>query len=480
MRLLLLAIMLWGGNWVLAWQQDYIPIAYEQTISGFLGEGEFRQLYVFEGRQGEVITISMVTVEGDLDPYLVLVDQSGRGVTYSDDEGNGKSALISVFELPSSGQYFIIATRFGHEHGLTGGTYELSLSRQGVNIPGGSALQYGDTIIGEIKPAQTQVVYYFSGQRGDVINIQMRRTSGDLDAFIDIANQQGQILLSGDDDPRSTGSLNAAILNFTLPQNGFYILVATRYGRESGTTVGSYMLSIETIPIEQRGLAAHDAILLDYGQLMTGTINTEIPQRFYYFEGKRGDVISAVMNRTEGNLNAILILLDGQLSQIFTAEYNTNTRSAEMINYALPRDGKYYLMATRLDFSAGITEGNYELTITGRRGVDGGNTLEVFYGTEMRGMIDSVTPYESYLFSGNQGDVVTIRMERASGDLDSLLTLYQGNKQIAFDDDSGGSQNATIQDFRLPEDDTYRIEASRFDREQGTTSGNYILIVERQ
>lgn len=476
-RVLFIALLLWSGTVLLA-QEDYIPIVYEQTLAGSLTNEAFRQLYVFEGRQGEVITVRMVTIEGDLDPVLVLVDQRGQGVAYSDDDGDGRAALINIFELPASGQYFIIATRFGHEHGLTTGSYEVSLSRQGVNIPGGSSLEYGDTIIGEIAPEQSQVVYYFSGRRGEVVTIQMLRTSGDLDAFIDLANQQGQILISGDDDPLSTGSLNAAILNFTLPENGFYILVATRYGRESGSTFGSYMLSIEQIPEEQRGLASYDAILLDYGQNTNGVINGEIPQRFYYFEGKRGDVINVLMNRTEGNLNALLILLDEQLSQIYTAEYNTNTRSADIVNYTLTKDGKYYLMATRTDFSAGITEGNFELTLIGRRGVANGNPMEVFYGTEMRGVIDNRTPFESYIFEGKQGDVISIRMERVSGDLDALLTLYQGNKQIAFDDDGGGSQNALIQNFTLPQDGMYRIEASRFEREEGTTTGDYILLVE--
>ncbi|MCL4877369.1 MAG: pre-peptidase C-terminal domain-containing protein [Anaerolineae bacterium] len=464
----------------LAAAQDYTPIAYNQTVSGFLSDDDFRQLFVFDGRQGEIITIRMNTVEGDLDPYLVLVDQTGRGIAFSDDEGEQNAALIDSFELPASGQYFIVATRFGHEHGSTSGTYELNLTRQGVNIPSGASLQYGDVVIGEITPQQSQVVYYFSGRRGEVVNLQMRRTSGDLDAFIDIANQRGQILRSGDDDPRQVGSLNAAVLNFTLPENGFYIVVATRYGRESGTTMGSYMLSLDIIPEEARGLAAYDAILLDYGSTSASTISAEVPQRFYFFEGQRGDVITVVMSRTQGNLNALLILLDEQLSEVFTAEYNTNSRSAEILNYTLPKGGTYYLMATRADFSEGQTEGDFELSLTGRRGIDGSKMLEVFYGTEMRGVIDTNIPYESFLFYGEQGDVITITMERTTGDLDSLLTLYQGSKQIAFDDDSGGSQNAAIQNFTLPQDGVYRIEASRFERESGTTSGTYILLIVKE
>ena len=83
---------------------------------------------------------------------------------------------------------------------------------------------------------------------------------------------------------------------------------------------------------------------------------------------------------------------------------------------------------------------------------------------------------EEYVFFGGQGDVIDITMERTSGDLDPLITLYDSDrKQIAFDDDTAGEQNALIKGFTLPRDDMFYLVASRFEREQGTTSGAYLL-----
>jgi hypothetical protein len=59
------------------------------------------------------------------------------------------------------------------------------------------------------------------------------------------------------------------------------------------------------------------------------------------------------------------------------------------------------------------------------------------------------------------------------------VTLYDSDrKQIAFDDDTGGETAAIIKGFVLPRDDTYGLVASRYEREEGKTSGAYILTLE--
>ena len=59
-----------------------------------------------------------------------------------------------------------------------------------------------------------------------------------------------------------------------------------------------------------------------------------------------------------------------------------------------------------------------------------------------------------------------------------LVRFHQGDKQVAFDDDSGNNLNALIASYRLPEDGVYRVEAARVDRENGETVGEYRLQLE--
>jgi len=451
------------------------PIGYGETVSNTLDAETYRRLYRFAGRRDEIISLRLQAITGDLDPFLALLDAGGAGLAFSDDEGSGQNALLDSVRLPADGDYFILVTRFGHGLGSTSGTYELTLQRLGATTTAGATIRYGDSIIGEIREAAPQVVYVFSGQRGEVVNLRMQRTSGNLDPFLDLANAAGQILRSGDDDPTAAGTLNAGILNFTLPESGFYIVVATRYGRESGTTTGSYLLNLAAIPREELGLAPSNALLLDYGETATGRLDAEAPQRFYFFEGKRGDVVNLDLQRTAGNLNTALLLLDSNLRELATITPDPPTNRALISAFTLPQDGVYYILAGRAGFSGGDTAGEFALTFVGRAGIAGSQYLEILYGSEQRGFISDALPFETYVFQGQAGDVITARLDATSGDLDPLLTLYLENKQIAFDDDSGENKNAAIIDFALPQAGIYRLEVARFDRGSGNTTGEYLL-----
>jgi len=457
---------------------DNTRISYGEVVEGFLDDEGFRDLYIFGGRQGEVITITMTVIEGDLDPFISLVDERGVGIAFNDDGGAGNTAVLDSIRIPADGQFFVIATRFGHEFGSTSGDYSLTVERLGATVTSGARLRYGDSVVGEINSNTPQTVYYFTGERGDVVDVRMNRTSGNLDPFIDIANPQGQIIRSGDDDPTAIGTLNAGIINYTLPETGVYLVVATRYGRASGETSGSYLLSVSSIPESQRGQSPGNAILLDYGEVINSSLGSESPQRFYVFEGTRGDVVTVDMQRTLGNLQTFVLLLDFSLNEVARAGGTQPLDRARIIGYTLPEDGQYFIMAARNEFSEGETEGDFQLSLNGREGVGGSELLEIAYDIEKTGVINDDLPVESFVFEGQAGDVISIRMDAISDNLDPLVTLFLDGKQIAFDDDSGDGKNAAIIDFTLPEDGLYHVEAARFNRDQGQTSGSYVLVLE--
>jgi hypothetical protein len=184
------------------------------------------------------------------------------------------------------------------------------------------------------------------------------------------------------------------------------------------------------------------------------------------------------MQRTEGNLQTFVLLLDVSLNEVARAGGTNPLDRARIIGYTLPEDGQYYIMAARNEFSEGETAGDFELTLSGRPGVGGSELLEIAYNIERTGAINDAIPVESFVFEGQEGDVISIRMDATSGDLDPLVTLFLDGKQIAFDDDSGEGKNAAVIDFELPEDGLYQVEAARFDRDQGQTSGSYVLVLE--
>ncbi len=77
-----------------------------------------------------------------------------------------------------------------------------------------------------------------------------------------------------------------------------------------------------------------------------------------------------------------------------------------------------------------------------------------------------------YTFRGTRGQPVSILM-KAIGFYDSYLDLYDPNGDwIAYDDDLGGSGNALISNFVLPQDGVYTIDASAY---AGGTFGQFKL-----
>ncbi len=169
-------------------------------------------------------------------------------------------------------------------------------------------------------------------------------------------------------------------------------------------------------------------------------------------------------------------MLDSDLTELTSDDDGGDGFNARVAAYTFPATGEYYIVATRHGEQAGQTQGTFTLEITGRAGIVGGRALEISYGATVSGQIDNQNISEEYVFVGREGDVVDIRMQRASGNLDFLVTLYdRERKQIAFDDDGGGDKDALIKSYALPGDGLYIVVASRFERETGTTSGAYIL-----
>lgn len=87
------------------------------------------QLYTFSGNAGDVVTISMTATAGTLDTLLYLIDPNGFVIGKNDDAiaGETTDSLLSDIVLPDSGDYLIIATRYGILFGGTEGPYSLSL-----------------------------------------------------------------------------------------------------------------------------------------------------------------------------------------------------------------------------------------------------------------------------------------------------------------------------------------------------------------
>jgi len=99
-------------------------LVYGDVVSATLEPGK-RHHWLFEGEEGDVVTISIMATDEELDTYLELFAPDGVRVEEDDDGGGDSNAEILEFELPLSGTYRIITRGYSDDDV---GEYELTLT----------------------------------------------------------------------------------------------------------------------------------------------------------------------------------------------------------------------------------------------------------------------------------------------------------------------------------------------------------------
>ena len=111
---------------------DAASLSYGASVTGKISADNEADLYAFYGRYGEVISISMTRVDGNLDTYLELLNAAQEVLTRNDDSGGSQNSLIHHFTIPATGMYTIRARRFSGTDGNpnTAGSYVLVLAER--------------------------------------------------------------------------------------------------------------------------------------------------------------------------------------------------------------------------------------------------------------------------------------------------------------------------------------------------------------
>ena len=117
--------------------RDVVTLALGQTITGRLDpgdgqleDGEYRDVYVFDGEAGQLITVDMNS--SAFDTYVGVVSPSGEAIENDDYEGSTSRSLLEL-TLRETGRYRVVATSY--EEGLTG-AYQVTLRGIGPTAAG--------------------------------------------------------------------------------------------------------------------------------------------------------------------------------------------------------------------------------------------------------------------------------------------------------------------------------------------------------
>jgi hypothetical protein len=477
-------------------------LTYGQTASGNISNTNPNRRYRFFGFAGDQVAISMETVSGDLDSYLLLLDSSGTTLAQDDNSGAGETDALLETTLPARGEYFIIATRRGQDQGFTAGNYLLRLDSDAPPraVPTEEAvlpqiyadfplIAYGDTFSGEITNASFLNVYVFQGNAGDTVEISMR-SEGSLDPLLFLLDEE-RIPLAENDDI-ADGNQDSQI-QFELPRTGYYGIVATRFEQAEGNTIGTYELSLDlagavTIAPGENIIENLDTVRLVPGDTAAGEFSALSFGNFYVFSATTGNLIDVAV-RTDGGTPVTVILADSGLNPVDVADDNVllaaeAPASDDYLVIVAPQQGPAvsvedgYVVALNAEASTGdggetTTEDDEGETVI----ASGEDTRSLAYGSSARGTIDEEDNADRYVFRGREGDIIEITMESTGPTLlDTYLTLLDPEGEVVGENDDinpGIVRNSRLS-ATLPDDGEYTIIATRYEGETAElTTGEY-------
>jgi hypothetical protein len=215
---------------------------------------------------------------------------------------------------------------------------------------------------------------------------------------------------------------------------------------------------------------------IGYGVTVRGRINDALPRVVHSFEGLRGEIISISLSFTD-TLEPI-VLLAGATYGVFPAAFNADSapgRDVQIASLLLPASDTWQVIVARFGGGLGTTSGEYALTVT-RIGVSSQAGSALRFGDTVYNTITDSQPRFFYSFFALRGNVISIRMQRASGDLDPVLLLVNSRSEvIAQEDDAPGTTDAVLNDYLIAEDGSYAIVATRYGGEAGTSRGSFVL-----
>ncbi len=323
--------------------------------------------YSFRAERGDIVNIKMLRDSGNLDPYLQLVNSSAFVIADNDDlPGSGLDAEISDLLIEESGTYIIVASRYGEAAGISSGRFILTLEQASGSGLGNSAqsavpLLVGTSVEDELTNDIFTRYYVFDARENDLIGARMSRAGGSLDAFLVLADANLQEIISDDD---SGGGQNAEIKSFLIPADGRYYLIATRFEREGGKTIGRYRLELQNLGSAFDGVP-EGSERLTYGTTITGRIDDTTPETLFAFFGEAGDAITVSLNRGDGDLDPQVSILGSDLAVLAQDDDSGGGQNARIARYVLPQTGLYYIRAARFSGDDGNpnTQGSFILVL---------------------------------------------------------------------------------------------------------------------
>jgi hypothetical protein len=477
-------------------------------VRGELTETTPQLSFVFNGTINDTILarLELIDPPSNVQPRISVLNIN-QEVIAEFTSGSKRASVIT--ELPRSGSYVV---KIGVSGTAVGGAFSLRLQRSPLDVDKLDIdnVRYNESYANRISDRNPLHYYRFVGKVGELVTISMQANDTmALDSYLILLNSNLDELAFND---TAGSSSNARITQFALPENGEYYIIATRAGLLEGTTNGRYTLSLTVGQIElQTGVFTAtlnwegDADLNLFVREPSGRViswsnptlpsegtlqidsntNCETPtsqpvEHIYYpstvtipngnytvwvwYQNVCSMDAPVPFSLTVTAYNQDLLKVENTLEDPVVIDPNQRFEAVLLVNQPT---------------STIITQGEFSSPSAQQSASQGGDTL-IRYGETVSDTVQNDVYARFYQFVGEEGDIIAITVETQTGTLDPIVVLRTADDiNLATNDDAESFTRNSRLDYTLPESGQYVIVVTRYGLRDGTTTGAYVLNLEK-
>lgn len=448
-------------------------LSYGQSIEGRLSAAQPEARYLFSGREGDAVLITVETADPEaFEPFVLLLDAEQRQVFALNHSSGALNARLRHV-LPRNGDYLIKVMAAPSVVAMPNnrrieGAFRLALHLLNPtptpsplsDLPRVAPLAAGESIRAELSDRAPFHLYAIYAAADEPLQFFVQ---------IESALPTGMYLYSHDFETRlATAELNDK-LQYTPAAEGWYWLVVSRIGQFGGSAYTITRAAAAPIRPSQA-----EGVRLVAGLAQAGALSPRFAT-LYQFEAQRDSRIDLLL-QAQVTLPALILLTDERFEQVAIGE-------GALRNITLQRSGRYYAIVVR---SGGVNDpsgGDYTLTLSGALTPLATPTLAppsvmpIRSGETLRGILDDQRFLAYYAFTGARGETAQLVLTAESGTLQPTLYLYvyRGDQPILVSSavaSADDPRRALLQSV-LPETARYLIVVTRYGAAEGTTQGAY-------
>ena len=425
----------WGdrtGNYTMSLQCVTDPVNATNMTFGDAYEGSIEYItsmapYVFLLNTNDILRVNageVSTTSGSFSTRLYLYDPDGTQVAST-------SSSTLTEKVSETGQYCLMVSDSGFD-----GTGTFSVSAQLVNNPVEAVnISLGSYAEGVIEEITSSKAHQISLTAGDAVSLRIGEVAGYSGTF----NTRLEFFA-----PNGTSlGVTTSDLEETVPVSGSYCALAWDNGCD-GTGVFSLGAQRLNNPV--------NATSVDFGQTITGSIDSYAHMQPYTFNASVNDTVKILSNEIIQQYGTFSPYLELYNETGECIAYTYGNKLDEKLNVA----GQYTLMVTDHNLNG---KGTYEFTL--QRANNPVDVVDLTMNEKTDTEIPSATAMQAYRFTAGASEDITVCSEAVTqygiceNDLRGFLELYNasgfrldyGLKDLSYTFSSGGTYCLFISDY---------------------------------